>query len=69
MIAQRISTVMSADQILVLDKGQIVAQGKHEELLETSEIYADIYCSQLIDDTDKRSSVIPKHRTGGWYLE
>jgi len=52
-IAQRISTVMSADQILVLDKGQIVSQGKHEELLETSEIYADIYCSQLIDDTEK----------------
>ncbi len=54
-IAQRISTVMSADQILVLDKGQIVAQGKHEELLETSEIYADIYCSQLIDDSIKES--------------
>jgi ATP-binding cassette subfamily B multidrug efflux pump len=52
-IAQRISTVMGADQILVLDKGQIVAQGKHEELLETSEIYADIYCSQLIDDSDR----------------
>ncbi len=55
-IAQRISTVMSADQILVLDKGQIVAQGKHEELLENSEIYADIYCSQLIDDSDKEAS-------------
>jgi ATP-binding cassette subfamily B multidrug efflux pump len=56
-IAQRISTVMSADQILVLDKGQIVAQGKHEELLETSEIYADIYCSQLIDDSEKEGGV------------
>lgn len=54
-IAQRISTVMNADQILVLDKGQIVAQGKHEELLESSEIYADIYCSQLIDDLDKEA--------------
>ncbi len=52
-IAQRISTVMSADLILVLDKGQIVAQGRHEDLLETSEIYADIYCSQLIDDSEK----------------
>lgn len=61
-IAQRISTVMSADQILVLDKGQIVSQGKHEELLETSEIYADIYCSQLIDDTVKESesSAVPQ---------
>jgi ATP-binding cassette subfamily B multidrug efflux pump len=55
-IAQRISTVMGADQILVLDKGQIVAQGKHEELLETSEIYADIYCSQLIDDSVKEEA-------------
>ncbi len=58
-IAQRISTVMNADQILVLDKGQIVAQGKHEELLETSEIYADIYCSQLIDDSEKEAQSTP----------
>jgi ATP-binding cassette subfamily B protein len=49
-IAQRISTVINADQILVLDKGQIAACGKHEELLETSELYAEIYCSQLVDD-------------------
>lgn len=49
-IAQRISTVMNADSILVLDKGQLVAQGKHETLLEDSEIYADIYHSQLISD-------------------
>lgn len=46
-IAQRISTVVNADQILVLDKGRIVARGTHEELLETSEIYAEIYSSQL----------------------
>jgi ATP-binding cassette, subfamily B, multidrug efflux pump len=50
-IAQRISTVMNADLILVLDKGQIVDQGSHAELLETSEIYAEIYSSQLVDDT------------------
>ena len=50
-IAQRISTVLNADQILVLDKGRIVARGTHEELLETSEIYADIYSSQLVDDS------------------
>lgn len=55
-IAQRISTVMNADQILVLDKGQIVARGRHEELLETSEIYADIYCSQLIGDTEEEKA-------------
>ncbi len=47
-IAQRISTVLNADQILVLDKGEIVARGKHEELMEESEIYAEIYHSQLI---------------------
>jgi len=47
-IAQRISTVMNADQILVLDKGQIVARGQHEELLEENEIYAEIYSSQLL---------------------
>jgi ATP-binding cassette subfamily B protein len=50
-IAQRISTVMNADQILVLDKGEIVARGKHEELIEDSAIYAEIYSSQLMADT------------------
>jgi ATP-binding cassette subfamily B protein len=50
-IAQRISTVMNADQILVLDKGQVIARGKHTDLLEESEIYADIYSSQLVADT------------------
>ncbi|MEP7199678.1 MAG: ABC transporter ATP-binding protein, partial [Chloroflexota bacterium] len=49
-IAQRISTVVNADQILVLDRGQIVARGTHEELLDSSEIYAEIYTSQLMDD-------------------
>ena len=51
-IAQRISTVINSDQILVLDKGQIAARGNHEELLENSEIYAEIYSSQLIGDID-----------------
>jgi len=52
-IAQRISTVRSADLILVLDKGQIAARGRHEELLEDSPIYAEIYHSQLVGDTEK----------------
>jgi len=51
-IAQRISTVLNADQILVMDKGEIVARGKHEELLEDSPIYAEIYHSQLIGDVE-----------------
>ncbi len=49
-IAQRISTVLNADQILVLDKGQVAARGTHEELLESSPIYAEIYHSQLVGD-------------------
>ena len=49
-IAQRISTVRNADMILVLDKGQVVARGKHEELMENSPVYAEIYNSQLVED-------------------
>ncbi|MBN8596033.1 MAG: ABC transporter ATP-binding protein [Anaerolineae bacterium] len=49
-IAQRISTVLNADQILVLEKGQVVACGTHEELMEESAIYAEIYHSQLVGD-------------------
>ena len=50
-IAQRISTVMNADQIIVLDKGRVAAIGKHADLLEDNEIYADIYTSQLLGET------------------
>jgi ATP-binding cassette, subfamily B, multidrug efflux pump len=49
-IAQRISTVRRADQILVLDKGRIAACGTHEELIEDSPLYAEIFASQLVDD-------------------
>jgi len=55
-IAQRIATVLNADQILVLDKGEIVARGVHEELLEGSEIYAQIYSSQLQDERELSSA-------------
>jgi ATP-binding cassette, subfamily B, multidrug efflux pump len=47
-IAQRISTVMNADKILVLDKGEVVAEGKHQDLMEDSPIYAEIYNSQIL---------------------
>ena len=50
-IAQRISTVVNADQILVLDKGRVVASGTHKDLMEDSAIYAEIYNSQLVGDT------------------
>ena len=46
-IAQRISTVLKADKILVLDDGQIAAEGTHRDLLESSPIYREIYESQL----------------------
>jgi len=46
-VAQRISTVLTADKILVLDNGQIAAEGTHRELLSSSSIYREIYESQL----------------------
>ncbi len=46
-VAQRISTVLNADQILVLEHGRIAAQGTHKQLIQTSEIYQQIYNSQL----------------------
>jgi ATP-binding cassette subfamily B protein len=46
-VAQRISTVLKADKIVVVDKGKIVAQGTHAELMQTSPIYQEIYDSQL----------------------
>ncbi|GAB4560550.1 MAG: ABC transporter ATP-binding protein [Anaerolineae bacterium] len=49
LIAQRISSVLNADKILVLEGGQIVAEGTHEELLASSPIYQEIYESQLGD--------------------
>ena len=48
-VAQRISTVLKADKILVLDEGRIAAEGTHAELIESSPIYQSIYHSQLGD--------------------
>jgi len=46
-IAQRISTVLTADKIVVLDNGKIAAEGTHAELIKSSPIYQEIYQSQL----------------------
>ena len=46
-VAQRISTVLKANKIVVIERGRIAAQGTHRELLATSPIYQEIYDSQL----------------------
>lgn len=51
-IAQRIASVKNADRIAVLEHGRISAMGTHEELLKSSEIYSDIYRSQLKEEGD-----------------
>ena len=48
-VAQRISTVLAADRILVLEDGRVAAAGTHAELLESSPIYREIYESQTED--------------------
>lgn len=49
-VAQRIATIMQADKIIVLDRGTIAAQGRHEELLQTSQLYREIAHSQLSEE-------------------
>ncbi len=49
-IAQRISSVLKADLIIILERGEIVARGSHAELIESCSIYQEIYRSQLRDD-------------------
>lgn len=46
-VAQRISTILNADQIIVLDEGKIVGKGTHKELMENCEVYSQIALSQL----------------------
>lgn len=49
-VAQRVSTVLDADKIIVLDEGRIVGTGKHKELLCTNEVYREIVASQLSEE-------------------
>jgi ATP-binding cassette subfamily B protein len=46
-IAQRLSTIRNADEILVMDKGKIVEQGSHDELMARKGFYCDLYNSQF----------------------
>jgi len=45
-ISQRATSIKSADKIIVLDKGEVVGLGRHEQLLETCDIYREIFMSQ-----------------------
>jgi ATP-binding cassette subfamily B protein len=68
-VAQRISTILSAEKIIVLDDGKIVGEGTHEQLLKDCNIYGEIAYSQLSEDelksyqidVDREKSKINKH--------
>ena len=49
-VAQRISTVLNADQIVVLDDGRVVGAGTHEQLMESCQEYREIAMSQLSEE-------------------
>ena len=59
-VAQRVSSILDADNIIVLNDGKIVGQGKHSKLLETCEIYQDIVRSQL--DADEIEKTIKMNK-------
>lgn len=50
LVAQRINTIKDADRIIVLDEGQMVGMGRHEELLQTCPVYRQIALSQLSEE-------------------
>jgi ATP-binding cassette subfamily B protein len=59
-VAQRISTVLNADKIIVMDEGHLVAQGTHKELMKTSRIYREIYDSQLGSGNHSMHTKLPE---------
>jgi ATP-binding cassette subfamily B multidrug efflux pump len=54
-VAQRVSTIMDADNIIFMDEGRIIAQGKHHELLENCEEYKQVVMSQITEEEAMRS--------------
>jgi ATP-binding cassette subfamily B protein len=63
-IAQRLSTVRLANQILVLEKGRVAARGTHQELLQRSDLYARIYHQQLRPQERTAAAALPTQPTG-----
>lgn len=61
LVSQRIAGIRQADLILVLDNGQLVGQGTHDDLMQTCEVYREIYFSQFPEERKKQASV----QTGG----
>ena len=49
-VAQRINTIMDADQIIVLDEGEVAGKGTHKELLSSCDVYREIALSQLSEE-------------------
>jgi ATP-binding cassette, subfamily B, multidrug efflux pump len=64
-VAQRISTVLKADRIVVIERGRIVAEGTHKDLLRSSRIYQEIYDSQLGDGTGLHEGIPQRGQVGG----
>ena len=64
-VAHRLSTITSADIILVMNKGQIIEQGTHAELLKKKGFYANLYNSQFEKSTDhfSKSTLTNKYKT------
>jgi ATP-binding cassette subfamily B protein len=64
-VAQRISTVLNADKIIVLDAGRIAAQGTHAQLIHSSRIYKEIFDSQLGDGNRLVQDLLGKNKLAG----
>ena len=65
-VAQRVSTILHADQILVLDDGKIVGKGTHEELIKNNETYKQIALSQLsAEELNIQESNVEEKLEGG----